>query len=244
MTIDRDDPAGGTDPSFVDVFDVATAPDLSLDDPFDSPVGPGSEAVGGPSGGPAGAWTNGERRQTDPLAGVNGDEPSAEDFGSLGGEDTWRVSRLTYGRNVRVLLVESDPARAAAFERAAEESVLQVTVEQVDGLDAAVDRLGRRGSAIRRRVEPDIMLISLEITEAHRLLDAVQRDTRHDSLPIIVLADTGSAEAERRSFALGATGHLVAPRQDYERVALIHALPDFMPSARARAQHADLEHRR
>jgi CheY-like chemotaxis protein len=154
--------------------------------------------------------------------------------------DSMAVTRLTYGRHIRVLLVDDDPQHAAAFVDAARESVLDVTVDTVDTIEDALARLERSGTPRLRR-QPDVIVVSLEISEAHRLLEMTNQ---HDGkrLPTLVLAKHASPVAERRSFALGATAHLVAPRRDYERVALIHALPDFIPSARA--FHAHLEHRR
>jgi CheY-like chemotaxis protein len=154
-----------------------------------------------------------------------------------------RVTRLAYGRHLRVMLVESEEPRAADFTRAADESVLDVRVEHASDAEIALARLERTSGSLMRRPLPDVILVSLPTDEAHRLLERLQHDERFDQMPILVLADTANPVAERRSFALGATAHLVAPRQDYERVALVHALPDFIP--RARAVHAHLEsHRR
>lgn len=155
-------------------------------------------------------------------------------------DDFHTVTRLTYGRHIRVLLVDDDPDHAASFVAAAHESVLDVTVDTVD-VEEALARLGRSGTPRPRRQPPDVVVVSLEITEAHRFLETVNQSDG-ERLPTLVLAKHASPVAERRSFALGATAHLVAPRRDYERVALIHALPDFIPSARA--FHANLEHRR
>jgi hypothetical protein len=47
-----------------------------------------------------------------------------------------------------------------------------------------------------------------------------------------VLSDDTGPALERRSFALGAAGHMRSPDRQYERVALIHTLPDFLPQVR------------
>lgn len=156
--------------------------------------------------------------------------------------DGTRVTRLDYGRHIRVLLVEPDHEVAEAFTRAGHESVLDVRVEVVDDPEAAIARLERSTAQLRRRTMPDIVLTSTAIAEAHRLLEMLQNDSRFDELPVLVLAPSAAPQTERRSFALGAVAHLVAPTRDYERVALMHALPDFIP--RARAAHAELESRR
>lgn len=159
------------------------------------------------------------------------------------GQDGARVTRLDYGRHIRVLLVESDPEVAASFTRAGHESVLDVRVEIAEDPEATIARLERSIAQLRRKPLPDIVVVSIETSEAHRLLEMLQDDSRFDGLPVLVLAPSASSQAERRSFALGAVAHLVAPTRDYERVALMHALPDFIP--RARAAHAQLEsHRR
>ncbi|MFP4511943.1 MAG: hypothetical protein ACLFRV_03240 [Acidimicrobiales bacterium] len=212
MDSERDHAMAGTDESFVDALDLPDVPDLDDAAPF-APV---DEAA---------------------------DEAPRLDHGpDDAAPEAWPVTRLSYGRHLRVLLVESDTDQAAAFTRAAVESVLDVAVEPVDGVDEALSRLERSTGALLRRPMPDVAVIGVDMAEAHRLLEILHGDTRFDSLPVIVLAETASPDAERRSFALGATAHLVAPRRDYERVALIHALPDFIP--RARAVHANLEHRR
>lgn len=168
--------------------------------------------------------------------------PSSGATGQVDG-DTSRITRLDYGRHVRVLLVEADSEVAEAFVQAGHESVLDVRVEVVDDPGAAIARLERSNAQRRRKPLPDIIVTSVAVPEAHRLLEMLQDDSQFDGIPVLVLAPSASAQAERRSFALGAVAHLVAPTRDYERVALMHALPDFIP--RARAAHAHLEsHRR
>ncbi|MDZ7677725.1 MAG: hypothetical protein U5K29_04165 [Acidimicrobiales bacterium] len=229
MDSERDHAMAGTDESFVDALDVPDLPDLDGADPL-APV----DAAASNGSHPADPSDPGDHElvSADPLA-----DEAADDV-----PEAWRVTRLSYGRHLRVLLVESDTDRADAFTRAAIESVLDVAVEPADGVDEALSRLERSTGALLRRPMPDVAVVGVDMPEAHRLLEILRSDTRFDSLPVIVLAETASPEAERRSFALGATAHLVAPRRDYERVALIHALPDFIP--RARAVHASLEHRR
>jgi CheY-like chemotaxis protein len=156
--------------------------------------------------------------------------------------DGTRVTRLAYGRHLRVLLVEADLDRAGAFTRAADESVLDVRVEHVTDVDATLSRLERASHSLLRRPLPDVIVVSLPTTDAHDLLEVLKLDERFDAMPILVLNETADPAAERRAFSLGATAHLVTPRRDYERVALVHALPDFIP--RARAAHAHLESHR
>ncbi|MBK5222043.1 MAG: hypothetical protein JJE52_04035 [Acidimicrobiia bacterium] len=159
---------------------------------------------------------------------------------SNSGVGSGHVTRLIYGRHLRVLLVEADPDAAAAFADAAEESVLDVRVEVAIGVDAAVTSLQRSMEPRRRRTPPDIIVSSLSVPHSHQLLTFLRDDSRFDLLRVVVLAAESDARLERRSFALGAAGHLVAPRRDYERVALVHALPDFMPRARAAHAHAHI----
>jgi CheY-like chemotaxis protein len=158
------------------------------------------------------------------------------------GDDGVRVSRLDYGRHLRVLLVDGDDETAGAFLAAAEEAVLEVRVEVASGVDDAMERLDRAVGQRRRRGWPDIVISALDVAASHDLLGRLRDDDRFDAVPVIVLSEESSASLERRSFALGAAGHLRAPRVDYERVALVHALPDFMPTARAAL--AQLESRR
>lgn len=151
------------------------------------------------------------------------------------------VTRLAYGRHLRVLLVDADDTSAAAFLAAADESVLDVTVEVADSVDDTIDRLVNGVSGRRKRL-PDILVAALAITASHELLTRLRDDERLADVPVLVLASERDSKLERRSFSLGAAGHLPAPRVDYERVALVHALLDFMPTARAAL--AQLESRR
>lgn len=233
MDSERDHAMAGTDESFVDALDVPDLPDLDGADPF-APVD--AAAFNASSATDPSDRGDHEMASAVPLD----DEVAEEDADDV--PEAWRVTRLSYGRHLRVLLVESDTDQADAFTRAAIESVLDVAVEPAEGVDEALSRLERSTGALLRRPMPDVAVVGVGMPEAHRLLEILRGDTRFDSLPVIILAETASPEAERRSFALGATAHLVAPRRDYERVALIHALPDFIP--RARAVHASIEHGR
>jgi CheY-like chemotaxis protein len=225
VAIDRDTTRGDSEAAFFDALDV---PDLSAP-AADGPLnGSAIEAISGSVTAAAAAVEAADE--------AGGYEPSVD------GEDG-RVTRLAYGRHLRVLLVESEERRAADFVRAADESVLDVRVDHVIDTDEALARLERASGALLRRPLPDVIVVSLPVEESHRLLELLQPDDRLEQMPILVLAEHTNPVAERRSFALGATAHLVTPRQDYERVALVHALPDFIP--RARAVHAHLEsHRR
>lgn len=201
-------------------------PDLNAIAPSTEPATPGSSAVERADRSPA----------TAPAAGLEREAEWVEDDGVV------RVTRLAYGLHLTVLLVSADDVEP--FRQAAEESVLDVRIETVPTSEATVARLERSGGgSLRRRPLPDAIVVALPIQEAHHLLEQIQGDDRFGEVPTIVLTDVSSPELERRSFKLGAAAHLPVPRRDYERVALVHALPDFMP--RARAVHAQLEsHRR
>lgn len=140
--------------------------------------------------------------------------------------------RRLYGRPLHVLLVTDDPSAAILFADAAEESVLDVDVEVVGAVDEAVDKLKRLLDTRRRRGVPDVVVAALDIEESHRLLEAVRPQTAADAFPVVVLSDDSRPALERRSFSLGAAGHLRAPDRQYQRVALIHTLPDFLPQFR------------
>jgi CheY-like chemotaxis protein len=143
------------------------------------------------------------------------------------------VVRRLYGRPLHVLLVTDDDESAALFADAAEESVLDVGVQVLGGVDEAHDHITRALASKRRRGVPDVVVCSLAIEESHRLLVALRPETQADAFPVIVLSDDTRPALERRSFELGAAGHMKAPDRRYQRVALIHALPDFLPQFRA-----------
>src|SRR5690606_17790350 len=160
-----------------------------------------------------------------------------------------RVSRVDYGRHLKVLLVGAGDEQADALSRAAEDSVLDSHVERVAGIDATLTRLEPATGATRREPLPCRTVVALPPPDAPPPPSTLQPreilhlDDRFDEMPIIAHNAAADPPAERRASALGATAHLVTPRRDYERVALMHALPDFIP--RARAVHAHLEsHRR
>lgn len=234
MKADRDMTNEAPPAAPVDAVDLHTFPDLAAVDPFgtmDSAADPAASSSG------PGASSFG------PAISINGSDHNGEAASETDQGEPWPVTRMSYGRHIRVLLVEADPANADAFTRAADESVLDVRVESVPDPDAALGRLERSVGPLLRKPLPDVVVTSLDMPDAHRLLELLHDDSRFDGVPVIVLAAAASSQAERRSFALGAAAHLVAPRRDYERVALVHALPDFIP--RARAAHSHLEsHRR
>lgn len=140
--------------------------------------------------------------------------------------------RRLYGRQLHVLLVIDDEDEAALFADAAEESVLDVGIEVVAGVDEAAAHIQRAIANRRRKGVPDVVVSALDIDESHRLLAALRSQTQDDVFPVVILSDDGRPGLERRSFALGASGHLRAPERRYERVALIHTLPDFLPQLR------------
>ncbi|HSL59472.1 MAG TPA: hypothetical protein VK866_16620 [Acidimicrobiales bacterium] len=158
-----------------------------------------------------------------------------DDLGAAGGP---AITRIAYGRHLRVLLVDDRHESVERFVHSAADSVLDVRLEVVDDVGAALDRLRRATRKSQRRHAPDIVVANLTDADNHRLLADLRDDPDLD-VPVVVLTRAAGADAERRSFALGAAGHLVSPTGDYERVALIHALPDYVP--RARAAHAQLE---
>lgn len=249
MSSERDHTTGGADPSFVDALDLADLPALDSSDPFGAFDGLASNGrSGGTSADPADSEAPAPSGAT--AAGLaslasNGLADGDADFDATDeGHDPehTHITRLDYGRHVKMLLVDSDPDSASSFERAGAESVLDVRIETATSVDEALARLGPSTAPLLRRSMPDVVVLSLPTVEAHRFLETLRDDPSHDDLPVIVLAESGASEAERRSFALGAAAHLVAPSRDYERVALMHALPDFIPSARA--VHANLEHGR
>ena len=148
------------------------------------------------------------------------------------------VTRLDYGRHLRVLLVEDDDVQREHFLRAASHSVLDVVVDVVDGVDAAIERLGRTGGRARR-TRPDIVICDLDDAENLRLLtERAAAETAID-VPVVVMSTSPGPDTERRAFALGAAAHFTTPSGESERLALVHALPDYVP--RARAAHAQLE---
>lgn len=148
------------------------------------------------------------------------------------------ITRLSYGRHLRVLLVDDRVESVERFLRSADESVLDVRVEVVADVGSALSRLRRTTTRRNGAHAPDVVVVHLADGDNHRLLADVRAEPGLD-VPVVVLAHATDRDAERRSFALGAAGHLVSPSGDYERLALIHALPDYVP--RARAAHAQLE---
>lgn len=144
-----------------------------------------------------------------------------------------RVVRRHYGRPLQVMLVTEDEESAAAFADAAEESVLDVGVQVMASVDDAVAHVQKALGSRRRRGVPDVVVTAVEVDESHRLLEELRTQTEADTFPVIVLSDDPRPAQERRSFALGAAGHMRAPDRQYQRVALIHALPDFLPQFRS-----------
>jgi CheY-like chemotaxis protein len=148
------------------------------------------------------------------------------------------ITRLSYGRHLRVLLVDDRADSVERFRRSADDSVLDVRVEVVGDVGSALSRLRRASSRRDGARAPDVVVTGLADGDNHRLLADVRAEDALD-VPVVVLTRAADPEAERRSFALGAAGHLVSPSGEYERLALIHALPDYVP--RARAAHVELE---
>ncbi len=242
MTTDRG--AENQDPIWFFGASSITFPDSGDHDPFSDP---GTFAFPTVSSSGSSGRSARDDHDSDPHTANDGEGSPGASGSSLSpteaDDGTTRITRLNYGRHVRMLLVEPDPQAAAAFIRAGDESVLDVRIEVVDDPEVAVARLERSFSPRLRKAAPDVVVTSIEVSEAHRLLELIRLDPRFDDLPVLVLAPTAAPSDERRSFGLGAAGHLVTPTRDYERVALMHALPDFIPSARA--AHAHLQsHRR
>lgn len=167
-----------------------------------------------------------------PAPGTGADvEPTVETDDGIAG--LARVVRRHYGRPLQVLLVTDDEDSAAAFADAAEESVLDVGIEVTADVDEAVAHVQKALGSRRRRGVPDVVVTAVEVDESHRLLEELRAQTEADAFPVIVLSDDPLPSQERRSFALGAAVHLRAPDRQYQRVALIHALPDFLPQFRS-----------
>jgi two-component system cell cycle response regulator CtrA len=115
---------------------------------------------------------------------------------------------------MRVLLIEDEPATAAAVE-------LVLTAK---GFNVYSTGLGEEGLDLGRRYDYDIILLDLNLPDMHGY-DVLKRlRVAKVQTPVLILTGIAEMSAKVRSFGFGADDYVIKPFDRGELVARIHAL--------------------
>jgi len=113
---------------------------------------------------------------------------------------------------VKVLLVEDDPADAELTEELLSEAMVVVDLEIVqDGVEAMayLRREGRFAEASR----PDVILLDLNMPrkDGREVLQEIRADGELETIPVVVLTTSDADRDVAKSYALGANCYVTKP---------------------------------
>ncbi|HMB90069.1 MAG TPA: response regulator [Rhodothermales bacterium] len=116
--------------------------------------------------------------------------------------------------NLRVLLVEDNPAHAALVKRSFEENGILADLTHLADGEAALDYLFRRGPyADAAYLMPHLILLDLRLprVDGMEVLEAVKSDTALRSIPVVVLTTSAAERDVEKAYSHYANSYVVKP---------------------------------
>jgi CheY-like chemotaxis protein len=107
--------------------------------------------------------------------------------------------------------------------------VLRVTLES-HGHEVVTADDGSRGFASAQRLAPDAIVLDLmmPVMDGFAVLEALRREERTESVPVLVLSAIGNEYTEQQCYTLGATAFM---RKPFESDLLVGVLEDAIAAA-------------
>ncbi len=107
--------------------------------------------------------------------------------------------------------------------------IVRVTLESY-GHEVLTADDGSRGFASARRQAPDAIVLDLmmPVMDGFAVLEALRRDERTESVPVLVLSAIGNHDTEQRCYTLGAKAFM---RKPFEGDLLVGVLEDVITAA-------------
>jgi len=129
---------------------------------------------------------------------------------------------------IDILLVEDNPADIRLTREVFKECRISNRLWLArDGIEAMELLQGEEGKA--PAVTPDLILLDLNMPrmDGREVLDAVKRDQRLKTIPVVVLT-TSEAELDvLRSYQLGANAYITKPVDLEQFIRVVHTIEDF-----------------
>ena len=130
------------------------------------------------------------------------------------------------GREMRVLLVEDNPADVRLVEESLRGSRYTIQVDVASDGEEALEML--RGQELR----PDLMLLDLQLPrmDGTEVLAAVKSDPELRRIPVVMLTTSAAEQDILRCYDLGANGYMTKPADLDEFAHLVRAIEAFWPA--------------
>ena len=150
-------------------------------------------------------------------------------------------------RNLRVLLVEDNPADVRLTEEALRDSRLAATmsvardgVEAIDYLRRSVADAAGDESPPSKTEFPDLVLLDLNLPRksGREVLREIKADERLSSIPVVVLSTSAASSDVAACYGLHANAYVTKPRDFDEFEATVARIGEFWGGVAARPRAA------
>jgi CheY-like chemotaxis protein len=130
------------------------------------------------------------------------------------------------GREMRVLLVEDNPADVRLVEESLRGSRHTIHVDVASDGEEALEMLRRQ------ELRPDLVLLDLQLPrmDGTEVLAAVKGDPELRRIPVVMLTTSAAEQDVLRCYDLGANGYLTKPADLDEFAHLVSAIEAFWPA--------------
>ncbi|GMQ85244.1 MAG: hypothetical protein BMS9Abin07_0810 [Acidimicrobiia bacterium] len=142
------------------------------------------------------------------------------------GEEPEPVEAKLPGREMRILLVEDNPADVRLVQESLRDSRYSMRVDVAADGEEALDLL------MRQQVQPDLVLLDLQLPkmDGTEVLAAVKNDPQLRRIPVVMLTSSAAEEDVLRCYDLHANGYLTKPADLDEFAHLVRAIEAFWPA--------------
>lgn len=129
---------------------------------------------------------------------------------------------------IDILLVEDNPADIRLTQEVFKECRISNRLWLArDGIEAMELLRGEEDKA--PAVTPDLILLDLNMPrmDGREVLDAVKRDQRLKTIPVVVLTTSEAEQDVLRSYQLGANAYITKPVDLEQFIRVVHTIEDF-----------------
>ncbi len=135
---------------------------------------------------------------------------------------------VSFGRPVRILLVEDNPGDIRLTQEALKENKLRNSLSVVqDGVEA-MEFLQRRGN-YENAPRPDIILLDLNLPkkDGRQVLEEIKDDPALKCIPVVILTTSRAEEDIVRTYNLHANCYITKPVELEQFIAVVKSIEDF-----------------
>ena len=135
---------------------------------------------------------------------------------------------VSFGRPVRILLVEDNPGDIRLTQEALKENKLRNSLSVVqDGVEA-MEFLQRRGNH-ENAPRPDIILLDLNLPkkDGRQVLEEIKDDPALKCIPVVILTTSRAEEDIIRTYNLHANCYITKPVELEQFITVVKSIEDF-----------------